>query len=105
MKFYSSIGNQTDSSLYDTNRTLQKQMNDISNMKVKYKGVLSLRDGTEVPYVVSSYVKNGEAMEGLWGIINFKHSKSTILILDIAEKDKYNFDLTKEFVETIGPPK
>jgi len=105
MKFYWSIGNQTDSSWNDKIKTLQMQMKDINDMKVKDKGILSLRDGTEVFYIVCSYVLNGEYNEGFFGVINFKNSESTIHIIDIAKKEKYNFDLTKEFVETIGPPK
>lgn len=104
-KFFWSIDKKTDSSWYDRNKNLQLQMNDIREMQVKDKGVLTLQDGTEVPYIVSSFVSEGENKEGFWGVINFKNSNRTILIFDMADKDNYNFDLTKEFVETIGPPK
>lgn len=88
-------------------KRIEQYLFEIKNLEdfiVKDKGILITDKGVEMPYIICSFVVEGENREGLWGVINFKKSKRTIFIMDMAEEGKYNFVITEDFIKNIGPP-
>ncbi|MDD4295133.1 MAG: hypothetical protein PHP69_06440 [Candidatus Omnitrophica bacterium] len=80
--------------------------NGMENLKVNSEGEIELENGKKMPYIIQSHISEGEYYEGFWGVINFDDSMYTLMVTDwTPDKGKYDFDLTKEFLEKVGPPK
>ena len=58
----------------------------------------------KIPFAICKFTKGGETQEGFWGVLNFSGSKKSIFIFDLAEPGKYDFELTKEFVQALDAP-